>query len=69
MFGLNHFNLHSGLITIVFKVAHVGEEAFGSPDACSCFHALLPLHLPGVFGALPTSRDLAPSGPMKLPLP
>ena len=31
MFDLNHFNLHSSLITISLQVANVGEEAFGPP--------------------------------------
>lgn len=29
MFGLNHFHLHTTLITIIFEVAHVGKEALG----------------------------------------
>lgn len=29
MFGLNHIHLHTTLITIIFKVAHVGKEALG----------------------------------------
>lgn len=31
MFDLNHFNLHSSLITVSFQVASLGEEAFGPP--------------------------------------
>lgn len=37
VFGLNRFNLHSSVITIVLKVAHVGKEAFGSQVAHSRF--------------------------------
>ena len=49
MFGVNHFNLHLSLTTIIFNVAHVGKEAFGPQDAHSCFQMFLLLYLPGVY--------------------
>lgn len=37
VFGLNRFNLHSSVITIVLKVARMGKEAFGPQVAHFCF--------------------------------
>lgn len=52
------FYLHSSLITIISKVARMGEEAPGPQDACSSFWTLLPLDSPGMCTWLPTSHDL-----------